>query len=98
MNDLLKLAVASHGGLDRWNHVTSITVGASITGTLWDLKSNGHALKDVRFVVDTTKQLLKMDVVSQERRTPFKPHRVAVQDPYGAIIDAPTAPVASFYG
>jgi hypothetical protein len=98
MNDLLKLAVASHGGLDRWNQVTSITVGASITGALWDLKSNGHALKDVRFVVDTTKQLLKMDVVSQERRTVFEPHRVAVQDPDGAVIDARNDPERSFDG
>jgi hypothetical protein len=31
MNDLLDSAVAAHGGLDRWNHVRSITVDASIT-------------------------------------------------------------------
>src|SRR5260370_29484140 len=98
MNDLLKLAVASHGGLDRWNQVTSITVGASITGALWDLKRNGHALKDVRFVVDTTKQLLKMDVVSQVRRTVFDRHRAAVQDPDGAVIDARTDPESAFDG
>jgi hypothetical protein len=30
MDDLLKLAVASHGGLDRCNRVTSVTVGASL--------------------------------------------------------------------
>ena len=32
MNDLPEAAVASHGGLDRWNQVKSITVGAPVTG------------------------------------------------------------------
>ena len=45
MNDLLEVAVAAHGGLDRWNQVKSITVGASITGALWSLKGQDDALK-----------------------------------------------------
>ena len=40
-------AVAAHGGLDRWNQVKSITVGASITGAVWYAKSQGDALKDI---------------------------------------------------
>ena len=32
MSDLLEVAVAAHGGLDRWNGITSIDVAASITG------------------------------------------------------------------
>jgi hypothetical protein len=98
MNELLTLAIAGHGGLDRWNRVTSITVEASITGALWDLKRNGHALNDVRFVVDTTKQLVTMDVVSQERRTVFEPHRVAIQHSDGAVVDARDDPERSFDG
>jgi hypothetical protein len=34
MNALLESAVAAHGGLDRWQRVKSITVEASISGTL----------------------------------------------------------------
>ena len=45
MNDLLEVAVAARGGLDRWNQVKSITVGASITGALWSLKGQDDALK-----------------------------------------------------
>jgi hypothetical protein len=63
MNYLLENAVAVHGGLDRWNQVKSITVEASIAGALWSLKSKGEALKDVRFEVDTTRELLMMDFV-----------------------------------
>ena len=49
MNELLETAAAAHGGLDRWNQVTLISVNASITGALWALKSKADALKDVRF-------------------------------------------------
>jgi len=66
MSDLLESAVAAHGGLDRWNQVKSITVDASITGALWYVKRKGDALKDVRFEVDTTRQLLTMDFVGQD--------------------------------
>jgi hypothetical protein len=38
MSDLLEAAVAAHGGLDRWNSVTSIDVAASITGATWSVR------------------------------------------------------------
>ena len=98
MNDLLKLALTSHGGLDRWNHVTSITVDASITGALWDLKGNGHALKEVRFEVDTTKQQVTIDIDAQERRIVFQPHRIVIQKNTGELIDNRDNPESSFDG
>ena len=73
MNDLLKRAVAAHGGADRWNQVKSITVDASITGALWDVKGKPDALKDVRFEVDTKRQLLTMEFVGQDKRSVFEP-------------------------
>src|SRR3982074_2875761 len=86
MNDLLDSAVAAHGGLDRWNQVKSITVDASITGALWHVKRKGDELKDVRFEVDTTRELLTMDFVSQDKRSVFEPHRVVVQRRDGTLI------------
>jgi 2,4-dienoyl-CoA reductase-like NADH-dependent reductase (Old Yellow Enzyme family) len=38
MNELLNLAVKAHGGLERWNKVTSVKVSASIAGAIWYLK------------------------------------------------------------
>ena len=55
MGDLLAEVVAAHGGMDRWNSVTSVNVAASITGATWFVKGKGDALKDVRFQVDTTR-------------------------------------------
>jgi hypothetical protein len=57
MSDLLEVAVWAHGGPDRWDSVTSIDVAASITGTTWFVKGKGDALRNVRFEVDTTRDM-----------------------------------------
>jgi hypothetical protein len=98
MNDLLEKAVAAHGGLDRWNKVSSITVDASITGALWDVKRNGNAPKDVRFKVDTTRELLTLDLVGRETHLIFEPARVVIQNDNGTRIDSREDPEKSFEG
>jgi hypothetical protein len=98
MNDLLESAVAAHGGLDRWNQVKSITVGASITGAFWHLKGQDDALKDVRFEVDTTRERLAMEFAGQDKRSVFEPHRVVLQRRDGAPIAARDDPEKSFAG
>jgi hypothetical protein len=98
MNDLLERAVAAHGGLDRWNQITSLAVGASITGTFWHVKSKGDALTDVRFEADTTRERLTMDFPGQDKRSVFEPRRVVVQRGDGALIEARDNPERSFAG
>jgi hypothetical protein len=98
MNNLLETAVTAHGGLDRWNQVKSITVDASITGAVWHVKNQGDALKDIRFEVDTTRQLLSIDFVGQDKRSVFEPHRVEIQHSDGGLIDARDDPLKSFEG
>ena len=67
MSDLLEKAVTAHGGMDRWNSVTSIDVAASIMGATWFVKGKGDALKYVRFAVDTTRGRLTMDFVVEDK-------------------------------
>jgi hypothetical protein len=98
MSHLLESVVAAHGGLDRWNQVKSIAVNASITGAIWSVKSKGDALKDVRFEVDTTRELLTMDFVGQDKRSVFEPSRVVIQRHDGALIEARGDPERSFDG
>ena len=98
MSDLLEVAVAAHGGLGRWNGVTSIDVAASITGATWFVKGNGDALKNVRFEVDTTRERLTMDFVGQDKRSIFEPSRVVMQRGDGAVIDSRDDPERSFDG
>ena len=92
MNELLENAVAAHGGLDRWNEVKSITVDASITGALFHAKGQADALKNVRLEVDTTRELLTIDVIGQDERAVFEPHRVVLQRPDGTLTSARDEP------
>lgn len=98
MNDLLESVVAAHGGLDRWNQLTAITVTASITGALFHVKGKADAVKDVRFEADTKRQLLTMDYVGQDKQSVFEPSRVVIQRRDGAPIDARDEPERSLEG
>jgi hypothetical protein len=95
---LLETAVEAHGGLDRWNEIQSITFDAAMTGALWALKNKPDALKDVRFEVDTTRELVTMDFVDQDKRSVFEPGRVVLERRDGALIDARDDPERSFEG
>lgn len=98
MRDLLEVAVAAHGGLDRWKGITSIEVAASITGATWFVKGKGDALKNVHFQVHTTRELLTLDFVGQDKRSIFEPCRVVMQRADGALIDSRDDPERSFDG
>jgi hypothetical protein len=98
MNELLETAVAAHGGLDQWNKVSSITVDASITGALWEVKRHGDSPKDVRFKVDTTRELLTLDFVGRDTRLIFEPARVVVQNHDGTRFESREDPEKSFEG
>ena len=78
MSDLLDSVLAAHGGLDRWTKVKSITVDASITGALWDVKRAGAPPNGVRFEVDTTREFLRLDFIGKDKRSVFEPHRVVM--------------------
>ena len=75
MNDLLQFAVNAHGGLKRWNEISTITVAASLTGAIWFVKSQGDYLKDVVMTVDTTKERLVTDFPGQDKRFIFEPQQ-----------------------
>lgn len=45
MTDLLEMAVAAHGGLERWSAVKTIDVDLSITGAVWYVKGRPNVLQ-----------------------------------------------------
>jgi hypothetical protein len=98
MNELLKLAVNSHGGLERWNKVKAIKVAASITGAIWWVKSKGDFLKNVVLTVETRKERLTVDFPGQDKRAVFEPNRIVVETITGTLIEARDKPVKSFEG
>ena len=98
MNELLALAVKSHGGLERWNKVTSVKVAASITGAIWFVKSKGDVLKNVVMTVATKMERLVTDFPGQDKRSVFEPERIVMEKADGTLIESRANPEASFQG
>jgi hypothetical protein len=98
MNNLLKLAFAAHGGLDRWKRVKAIKVAASITGAIWYVKGKGDFLKNVVLTAETQNERLLVDFPGQDKRAIFEPDRVAIETEDGTLIEARDNPEKSFEG
>src|SRR5580698_7752209 len=88
MNDLLKLALQAHGGLDRWNKVQAIKIAASITGGIWYVKGKGDFLKNVVLTAETRNERLTVDFPGQNKRAIFEPNRVVIEKVDGTLIEA----------
>lgn len=98
MNDLLELAVAAHGGLNRWNALKAVQVNASITGAIWYVKGKPDVLKDVVITAQTHKEYLTMDFPGQDKRSIFEPHRIVMETQDGKVLQSRNEPIASFEG
>ena len=96
--DLLDEAVQAHGGLARWNQVSSVKIDVSITGAIWHVKGQPDVLKDIEMVVDTQRERVTTSFVGQDRTTSFEPDRVAVQTVEGTVLESSDDPEKSFEG
>jgi hypothetical protein len=98
MNDLLSMAIKAHGGMDRWNTVTSVEITASITGAIWHVKGKPDILKSVVMTADTRSERLSTVFSGQDKRSVFEPDRVVIERADGAPAEARDHPEASFAG
>src|ERR1700735_749457 len=98
MNDLLDMAVTAHGGLRRWNQISSIRVAASITGAIWFVKGKGDALKEIIVTADPKTERVGIDFPGKDRRAVFEPARVVIENADGTRIDGRDDPERSFEG
>jgi hypothetical protein len=98
MNDLLQKAVDAHGGLKRWNEISSVTFAASLTGAIWFVKSQGDYLKDVVMTVNTKKEWMTTDFPGQDKRFLFTPERLVMEKRDGTLIQARDNPEKAFEG
>ena len=98
MNDLLSTAVKAHGGLDRWNTVTSVEITASITGAIWSVKSQPDVLKSVIMTADTRSERLTTVFPGSGKRSVFTPDRIVIERADGTPAETRDDPEASFAG
>lgn len=98
MNDLLKLALQAHGGLDRWNQLKSIKIQASITGAIWYVKSKPDYLKNIVMTADLQTERVVTEFPGQDKRSIFEPNRIAIEKIDGTLIASRDDPERSFEG
>jgi hypothetical protein len=54
MEDLLALAIESHGGQARWDAIRGVTTELSIGGALWEIKGKAGILRDAHLGMGIT--------------------------------------------
>ena len=96
--DLLALAVAAHGGMKRWDEVSSVNIEVSITGAIWYVKGQPDVLKDIVMAVDTKQQRVSTSFVGQDRKTVFEPGKVVISGADGVVEQTRKDPEDSFTG
>jgi hypothetical protein len=98
MDDLLKLAIEAHGGLEHWREFNVVRANASITGELWHLKGQPDVLKNVQVVAQLHRQHLVTHLIGKDRRTIFTPGQVSIESESGVVKETRADPTASFQG
>ncbi|GAA1193547.1 hypothetical protein [Pseudonocardia alaniniphila] len=96
MTDLLDLALAAHGGLDRWRRLTQLRVECSVGGTTWP--SDGVLARSVA-TVDTRAQRTYFDPFGGPgHRALYTPGHVEIVDTDGAVLAQRNDPRRAFAG
>jgi len=99
MSDLLKQAVAAHGGLERWNAFSRLTARARIGGVLWTLKRQKTLLADINVGIEThTERLAIAPFGGVDRRSVFRPDLLKIETTDGRLIDERSDPESAFAG
>jgi hypothetical protein len=81
MNELLKLAVSAHGGLDRWGKISKVSAHINAGGALWHLKGKPNLLDDYNLNVSTKEQHVLFNGFSAvDKRSIYTPDRVSVEN------------------
>jgi hypothetical protein len=99
LSSLTKLAIAAHGGLDRWRRFKTVTARLLNGGILWEHKQQGGILDDVRVRVDLRREWAShWPFGAPDLRTSFHPHRVAIETTDGQPVEELLQPRDSFKG
>lgn len=99
MNELAKLAIEAHGGLEHWNSFTTLSAHLIQGGVLWAAKGKAGVLDDVTVTVDLRNEKAShWPFGSPDRRSRFEPQRVALENANGKVLEELLRPRSSFQG
>src|ERR687891_112419 len=78
-NDLLDLALDSHGGLERWQQLEVLSATLTLGGAVFDMKGQPEGLGGaVKATIDTSAPGVTFTPFKSARRGVFEPDRVAI--------------------
>jgi hypothetical protein len=99
MSDLLQTAIEAHGGLERWNQLSSVSARLIQGGVLWPFKGQPGVLDDVVVTARLHEERVShRPFGAADRHSAFTPERVAIETDDGTVLEALDQPRASFAG
>jgi hypothetical protein len=99
MNDLTKLAMDAHGGLERWRQLNSVSAHLLQGGVLWGLKRPDVDIREVRLRLELKKEWASHHpFTAPNLRTSMEPDRVAIETTEGKVVKELLRPRDSFKG
>jgi hypothetical protein len=97
MTDLLASALAAHGGLPRWNHLTTLRATLSVTGAIWAAKGRAEVFRDVAVEADLYRRRIVLSPVGWDaRRSDYCNNVISLLDAGGRVLQRSDDPAAMF--
>lgn len=98
MSDLIDIAIAAHGGWERWEKLNAIGAHLSVGGAIWPIKGFEGAYADIHCIVDAKVPLTRFTPFLKDGQTAvYRPQETAILLD-GAVIEARQDPRAAFAG
>jgi hypothetical protein len=98
MTELLKRAVHCHGGLARWEQLSTLAASMSITGAIWAPKGQPDALGDIRVEAQLHTEHVVIHQLPRRKKFIFTPQRIMQETESGEPLGARDNPRESFKG
>lgn len=97
MNKLLELAIAAHGGIERWTAVEQIIADVSIGGGLWAAKGKAGVLDRVTVEIQRRSQEVRYRPFKHpEQYSLYTPDSVSIRTTQGKVLTSRTTPRLHF--
>ena len=97
--ELAMLAIEAHGGRDRWERFSTLSVHAINGRVLWAAKRKAGVLGDVTVTVDLRDEgVSHWPFGSPDRRSRFESQRVALENGNGKVLEEVLEPRSWFQG
>ena len=97
MNNLLKLTINAHGGLDVWRKFNTVSAHTHVGGELWGMKGHAGEIEEVDVVVNLLEQKTS-HIPNNQWHTAYSPDRIAIETGAGDLVEELYNPRSSYKG